>query len=86
MYQKSKRAYMCRRPKITYGYNAVIRKVNRNGEIKWERRGIYISKSLIGEYIALKQKEEFLWEIWFSCYPSGILNVATGEIMSQVNR
>ena len=81
MYQKSKRAYMRRIPKITYVYNAVTRKVNRNGEIKWERRGIYISKSLIGEYMALKQKAEHLWEIWFSCYPLGILNISTGKVL-----
>ena len=34
IYQKSKKPYPRRMPKIAYDYNAVIRKVNRNGEIK----------------------------------------------------
>lgn len=85
IYQKSKKPYPRRMPKIAYDYNAVIRKVNRNGEIKWKRRNIYISKSLISEYMALKQKEEHLWEIWFSCYPLGILDVAKGKIICPVN-
>ena len=84
MYQKSERAYLRRIPKITYDYNAVIRKINRNGEIKWKRRSIYISKSLIGEHVALKQKDEQLWEIWFCWYPLGTLDVAKGKIIRPV--
>ena len=86
MYRKSKRHYPTRIPKITYQYDVVLRKVNRNGEIKWKRRSIYISRSLIGEYIALKQKEGLLWDIWFSWYLLGILNVSTGKIMRPVNQ
>jgi transposase InsO family protein len=80
-YQKSNSPYLHRISPITYPYGAVLRKVNRNGEIKWKERSIYISKSLIGEHIALKQKEEHLWEIWFMHYPLGIANVITRKVL-----
>ena len=80
-YQKSNNPYLHRIPTITYPYGAVLRKVNRNGEIKWKERGIYISKSLIGEHISLKQKEEHLWEIWFMHCPLGIANLSTRKVL-----
>ena len=80
-YQKSNSPYRHRILPITYPYGTVLRKVNRNGEIKWKKRSIYISKSLIGERIALKQKEEHLWEIWFMHYPLGIANVSTRKVL-----
>jgi len=81
VYQKSNRSYPHRLPQITYHSDAVLRKVNRNGEIKWKRESIYISKSLIGEYVALRQKEEHLWELWFMHYPLGIANVMTRKVL-----
>jgi transposase InsO family protein len=81
VYQKSNSPYLHRISPITYPYGAVLRKVNRNGEIKWKERSIYISKSLIGEHIALKRKEEHLWEIWFMHYPLGIANVTTRKVL-----
>src|SRR4030042_1886984 len=81
VYQKSTRYYPYRIPEITYPADCILRKVNRNGEIKWKRRGIFISKSLIGENIALKQKDEHLWETWFMHYPLGIVNVMTKKVL-----
>jgi transposase InsO family protein len=81
VYQESNRHYPYRIPKIIYRADSVLRKVNRNGEIKWKRRAIFISKSLIGEHIAFKQKNEHLWEIWFMYYPLGIVNVMTRKVL-----
>jgi len=81
LYQKSTKTYRLRLPIIPYDYDTVIRKVNRNGEIKWKRRPIYISKSLIGEHMVLKQKEDDLWELWFNYYSLGIVNVSTGKVL-----
>ena len=86
IYNKSERPYPRKIPRIEYDYNADIRKVNRNGEIKWKGKHLYISKALIGEYIALKQIEEQLWEILFSSYLLGILNEATAKITCPVNQ
>lgn len=81
VYQKSSCRYLSRLPKTVYGPAALIRKVNRNGEIKWKGKAIFISKSLIGEHLALKQKDEHLWQLWFMHYPLGIVNVTTRKVL-----
>ena len=58
------------------------RMVNRKGEIVWKGKRLYISKALIGDYVALRQIEEPLWEILFGSYSRRILNEATGKIIS----
>jgi putative transposase len=80
-YQKSKGIYRRRLPEASYEYKSIIRKVNRNGEIKWKQRAIYIGKSLTGEHIALKKRDPIHWEIWFSYYPLGILDIMTGKVL-----
>lgn len=80
-YQKSKRIYTRRLPKVSCDYKSLIRKVNRNGEIKCKQRAIYIGKSLIGEHIALKKRDAVHWEIWFSYYPLGILDIMLGKVL-----
>ena len=81
VYRKSHWRYPGRLSKTLYRTDALVRKVNRNGEIKWKGKAIFISKSLIGEHIALKQKEEHLWQIWFMHYPLGIVNVTTRKVL-----
>jgi putative transposase len=80
-YQKSKRNYTPKLPEVSYEYKSIIRKVNRNGEIKCKQRAIYIGKSLIGEHIALKKRDKLHWEIWFSHYPLGILDIMIGKVL-----
>jgi len=81
VYRKSHWHYPGYISETLYGPDALVRKVNRNGEIKWKGRAIFISKALIGEHIALKQKEEHLWQIWFMQYPLGIVNVITRKVL-----
>lgn len=80
-YQKSKRVYKRKLPKVSYDYKSVIRKVNKHGVIKWKQKAIYIGKSLIGEHIALKKRDPIHLEIWFSNYPLGILDIMTGKVL-----
>ncbi len=41
---------------------------------------VYVSEALAGEPMALKQKEEHLWEIRYNSYPLGVLNELIGRI------
>lgn len=81
LYKKSSFPYPHKVPEILYDSNATLRKVNRNGEIKWKRKGIFISKSLIGEHIQMKQEDEYLWEIRFMNHPLGLVNVITRKVL-----
>ena len=81
-YERSRRHYPAREPKIEYDHGHVTRQVRSNGEIKWKGDFIYVSEALVGEPIALSQTDDHLWEIWFSSHLLGTLNELTGKILS----
>lgn len=81
LYYPSLRPYPARVPKMEYGDNVTVRQVRQNGDIKWKGKLIYVSEALAGETVALKPKDENLWEIRFSEYSLGILNELTGKII-----
>lgn len=81
LYQPSFRPYPAEIPKIEYAHDVIVRKVRHNGEIKWKGKLIYVSEALAGEPIALKRKDEHLWEIRFSFYSLGVLNELVGRII-----
>lgn len=85
-YYPSLRPYPFEVPKIEYANDVSVRKVRHNGEIKWKGKLIYVSEALAREPVALKQKEEHLWEIIFSSYPLGVLNELVGKIMTLPNK
>ena len=74
------RLYPTKVPKVEYHGAVIVRQVRHNGEINWNGELVYLSEALAGEPVALKQKEEHLWEIRFSSYPLGLLNQLTGRI------
>lgn len=73
-HKPSLRSYPERLPEITYHGNYLARQVRHNGEIKWKGEKVYVSEALAGEPVALKQKGEHLWEIYYSTYLLGILD------------
>jgi putative transposase len=85
LYRPSLRSFPAAVPKVEYPHNVIVRKVRHNGEIKWNGELIYLSQALAGEPVALKRKEEHLWEISFSFYSLGILNELTGRIIPLTN-
>ncbi len=80
LYQPSLRPYPVKIPEIAYHGDFIVRHVRHNGEIRWNGEFIYVSEALAGEPVALKQKDEHLWEIRFSSYPLGVLNELTMKI------
>jgi putative transposase len=73
-YKPSLRAYTGKTPQITYYGKCQIRQVRHNGEIKWKGEKVYVSQSLSGEPIALRQRDKHLWEVYFSSLSLGILD------------
>lgn len=82
IYIPSFRPYPRKLPEITYHGDYIIREVRHNGEIKWKGDFIYISQILAGEPIALRQRNEYQWEIKFGDYPLGILDESSMKIIS----
>jgi putative transposase len=85
-YEHSRRPYPVRAPKVEYDHGDVTRQVRSNGEIKWKGTFIYVSEALVGEPIALHQRDDHLWEVWFSSHFLGTLNELTGKIFSSSKR
>ena len=86
IYQPSERTYPAKIREVEYDEDVIVRRVRHNGEIKWRGKLVYVSEALAGETIALKQKEDHLWEIRFRFYPLGVLNELTGKIAPLLSR
>jgi transposase InsO family protein len=82
-YKPSLRVYPEKVPAIKYHGNCQIRQVRHNGEIKWKGEKVYVSQSLAGEPVALKLRENNLWEIYFDTISLGILDELDMRIKPQ---
>ena len=74
VYQLSSRPFPAKIPAVDYDSNTTIRFVHTNGEIKWKGNNIYLSETLIGQYVALTPVDNHLWRVNYSFYPLGFLD------------
>lgn len=72
VYQASLRRYPLRPPEPEYGSDMQVRRVHSNGAIKWQGNEHYISQALRGENIALEDRGDGEWTLWFSAMPLAI--------------
>ena len=79
-YYPSERPYPLRIPQVEYDGDVVVKRIKHSGEMYWKAKWIYISQALAGEPIALKQIDDYLWEVRFSFYLLGIFNESTGKV------
>ena len=52
-----------------------------NGCIKWKGSLVFISESLKGNHIALRQVDNHLWEVRFNFHPLGFLDEKMGKVI-----
>ena len=81
LYQTSPRAFdgVLRAP--DYGQEAVVRRVRRNGEIKWQGRAVFVSTVLVGEPVGLYRIGE---DIWLVKYGPIVLGTVKGKSMTRI--
>jgi len=79
VYRASVRPYPLRIPQLEYDDDVIVKKIRHGGEMYWKGRFIYVSQALAGELIALKQIDDYLWEIRFGFYPLGVFDELTGK-------
>lgn len=65
LYVPSSREYPLILPEITYPDDMAIRWVKSQGDISWKSRHIYLSETLAGELVGLRQITDRLWDIYF---------------------
>ncbi len=81
LYVASPRAYPRSLPEVAYPSGLTLRRVRSNGEIKWKGGLLFLSESLVGEIVGLKETGESLWQIQFGEYPLGVLDERRGKVI-----
>jgi transposase InsO family protein len=72
-----------RRLSIEYDTPMLVRKVNTNGEIKWNGERIFLSEVLIGARVGLLPVGEHLWSIHFGHVRIGFLDTARHRVLNR---
>lgn len=72
-----------KRTAIEYDSTLEVRKVNANGEIKWNGQTIFASEVLVGANIGLSPIGEQLWSIYFGAVKIGFLDAASNRVMNR---
>jgi transposase InsO family protein len=81
VYRQSARQYPEKLPDILYPESYIVRQVRIGGPIRWKGNLIYVSKSLTGEPVGIKQVDDTLWEVYYSFLPIGILDEGLNRII-----
>jgi len=62
-------------PEPDYPAEAAVRRVRPNGAVKWQGCEIYVSVSLVGELVAIEEKEGGEWMLRFFAHPIGLIDI-----------
>jgi putative transposase len=81
VYRASFKEYPNKLPEIEYGDDVETRVVRSNGEIKLKGKKIFISETLRGQPIGLKEVDEGVWDLLFSKVKLGKLNLRLGKVI-----
>jgi transposase InsO family protein len=65
LYQPSPRPLPPRLPPPEYPGHFEVRKVSKNGGIRWKKGWVNISHSLLEEYVGLEEVDDGLWSLYF---------------------
>jgi putative transposase len=65
VYVPSPRPYPLRLPEMTYPDDMQVRWVKAQGDISWKDHHVYLTATLAGEFVGLRQVAEDRWDIFF---------------------
>ena len=80
-YEKSSRSYVENPVSPDYELDYAVRHVRHNGEIKFKGSMYYLTQLLTGEPIGLKQVSNDEWNIYYSFYKLGTLDLRSNRIV-----
>ncbi len=83
VYEASGRTYHGQLPEPNYGPEIITRKVQTNGEFSWSGREAFLSETLRGETIGLRDLENGKWEILFLEKVLGTLEESTMKVTAK---
>jgi hypothetical protein len=82
-YVASARAYPRRLPALEYPGHFEVRRVSRNGGIRWHHQWVNVSHLLAEEHVGFEAVDEELWDVFFGPVWLGRLHEATTRIVDQ---
>jgi putative transposase len=77
-YAPSPRALPRRLPMLEYPSDVELRRVDGSGSIKWRARAVFLTTTLRGEYVGLRETAEGEWTISFGPLTLGVYSADTG--------
>ncbi len=80
-YKKSNRPYVKHPHPPEYGHDYIVRQVRHNGEIKFQGRMFFITESLAGLPVGLREIADGLWRLQFSFYALGSVDLRKNKIV-----
>lgn len=80
-YKKSNRSYVERPHPPEYGHDCIVRHVRQSGEIKFNGRMFYVTELLMGQPVALKEIADGLWQLQYSFYVLGSIDLRKNKII-----
>lgn len=81
VYKKSNRPFVEHPHPPDYDYDFLVRYVRQSGEIKFMGRMFYLTELLAGLPVGLKEIEDGLWQLQFSFYSLGSIDLKKNKII-----
>lgn len=82
-YQRSNRPYVEKPKKPDYDYDFDVRQVRNNGEIRFKGQLYFLTNLLDDQPVGLKQIDDDNWDIYYSFFPIGTLNLRKNKIITK---
>lgn len=64
----------------SYAPDEQVRRVRKSGEIKWKNAMVFVSEALVGEAVALRQRDDGHWTVRFADVPLLLMDRTTTKI------
>lgn len=80
LYTPSVRPFPDRLEDPVYGPDEQVRRVRTSGEIKWKGSMLFVSEALVGEAVAVSQREDGHWRVRFADVPLLLIDHKTHKI------
>ena len=79
-YERSPRPFPKKLEDPVYAVDDQVRRVRSSGEIKWKGSLLFVSEALIGEAVALREREDGHWQVRFADIPLLLIDRSSGKI------
>lgn len=80
-YQPSSRPYPIEVPEMTYPHDMIVRWVHTQGDLRWNGHQIYLSETLAGEPVGLRQTDNDRWDIYFGSLKLAVLDATVNKLI-----